>query len=697
VRLAILIAALFSTSAQGWELSPADKAKVWKIGSDNTQPYHVVRTVNGQPQAQGMAAELIQLAAQRLGLQLVWLPQPEGPVPALTRGAVELWPLLSVNLSSPQLHVSRPYLRNVFVYLSTDSRWAQGRDQRGLVQRVALSGHQLARSYARQTFPQAQLVPRPTREAAFQALCAGEADVVFVEARTAQHIALQPPPGCEGRSFYPAGSDTPVVELGVASTPAAAHIADVIRAEIDEMLADGTAAAQLRAWNYYYAGEAELIYREREAQATTRIVWTLATALSLLAVLLLVMLLRVRRSRLAAVAADEAKSRFLANMSHELRTPLAGVLGISEILARSPLSPDQVRMVAMLRNSGETLLTILNDVLDLARAGRGHFHLQPQVFSPSDLFTDTLGPFQLTTQQRGIQLNVHGLEQLPPALLGDPTRVRQILVNLVGNAIKFTHAGSVTVQFNMTPGDPSPQLEISVADTGIGISAEAQKHLFEKFYQADSSITRRFGGTGLGLAIVKDLVNAMGGTVTVESQPGKGSVFCARLPLPVAQPSQLPATPSRQQSEQIDSTTVPARILLVEDNPINEHIVRTFVQRAGHQVVSVSDGLKALEQHQQQRFDAILMDCQVPVMDGFQSTREIRKRETGHHTPIIALTASAMQGERERCLAAGMDDFLSKPVDLAELNRVLQQWLPPNAGAPQGLNRAPETTTGGPR
>ena len=680
----MVTAILFAASAHAWELSAADKAQVWKIGTDHTQPYHFVRMVNGQPQAQGMVAELVQLAARRLGLQLVWQSRLEGPVPALTRGAVDLWPLISVNLSSPQLHVSRPYLRNVFIYLSTDQRFVQGREQRGLVKRVALSGHQLARAYAKQTFPQAEFVPRPHREAAFQALCAGQADVVFVEARTAQHIALQPPPGCEGRSFYPAGSDTPIVELGVAATPAAAHIADCIRDEIDEMLADGTAAAQLRAWNYYYAGEAELIYKEHEAQATTRVVWALASALSLLAVLLLAMLLRVRRARVAAVAADEAKSRFLANMSHELRTPLTGVLGISEILARSPLSPEQTRMVAMLRNSGETLLTILNDVLDLARAGRGDFQLQLRAFAPAELFADTLGPFQLTAQQRGIQLHMEGLEGLPPALLGDPVRVRQILVNLVGNAMKFTQAGSVTVRFQVILADATPQLEISVADTGIGISPEAQRRLFEKFYQADSSITRRFGGTGLGLAIVKDLVKAMQGTVSVESQPGKGSVFTVRLPLPIADPSQLPASPAPGESKNMEAPAAPARILLVEDNPINEHIVRTMIQRAGHQVASVSDGLKALEQHQQQRFDAILMDCQMPVMDGFQSTSEIRKRENGQHTPIIALTASAMQGERERCLAAGMDDFLSKPVDLTELNRVLKQWLPPGTRESKG-------------
>ncbi len=667
-------------AATGKGLTDADKAREWTIGTDNTKPYHYLEQIDGKTRPRGLVAELLVAAAERLGLKLAWRVDPRGPLIALTTRSLDLWPLFTTDVNSPAVHVSRPFLRNVFISISTDPHWAEPAN-RFSVRSVSMVGYMLARKYAHQTFPNADLLSRPTREAAFQTLCSGQADAVFVEARTAQYVALQPPPGCEGRSFYPTGSDTPVVELGVGSVPAAAHVSEALRQEIDAMLADGSIREKLRTWNYYYAGEAELIYNEQQARASTRLVWGLAAALLLLSMLLLAMLLRVRRVGRAAVVADEAKSRFLANMSHEIRTPLNGVIGIAEVLALSPLTEDQTKLLAMLRSSGQNLLAIVNDVLDLARAERGEFELKPQPFAPAPLVVDVLRPYELAASQRGLTLKLEGLETLPPAVVGDPVRIRQILVNLVSNAIKFTLAGSVTVTVSGENEGGQTRLGLTVSDTGIGIAPEAQGRLFDKFYQADSSIIRRFGGTGLGLAIVKDLVRAMKGELSVESTLGQGSTFRLKLPLPLADPAQLPAEGVALVAGfgegGREGAASKARILLVEDNPVNEHIVRVMVERAGHTVVSVSDGLRAVEQFEKEHFDAILMDCQMPVMDGYQSAGEIRKREqSGRHTPIIALTASAMKGERERCLAAGMDDFLSKPVELAELSRVLTDWLP---------------------
>jgi signal transduction histidine kinase/CheY-like chemotaxis protein len=537
-------------------------------------------------------------------------------------------------------------------------------------------GFPLVTRLAVQAFPRATLLPRPSREVALSALCNGEVEAMVVEARAAQYLALNRPPACESKQLHVIGLKVAPSELAIAATRNAGPAADRLRDEIDEMLADGSMQAVLSRWNYYYSGEAEGLFREQEARSASRVSLALAVILGILAILLLVLLVRGRRAERMAVAANAAKSQFVANMSHEVRTPLHGIIGMGQVLSESPLQSEQREFVEMILSSGRTLLGIVNDLLDLARIERGHFQLQPTAFAPAELISDTVRVFQTQAQNKGIAMECTGLDSLPQTVFADAQRIRQVLSNLIGNAIKFTLRGTVTVEVGSEALDKVSMLRVAVSDTGIGIAPENQKKLFEQFYQAETSISSRFGGTGLGLAISKELVQAMGGTIGVESTLGSGSTFWIRIPLPVHRSEQVIDSQVGMSSADDVEMVRPATIMLAEDNAVNQRIAQRLLEKRGHTVLTAGNGEDAVQLWAEKQFDLIFMDCQMPVMDGYSATAEIRRRENqGHRTPIVALTAAAMKGERERCLQAGMDDYLAKPIDLTELHRVLRRWV----------------------
>ncbi|MDG5468209.1 ATP-binding protein [Deltaproteobacteria bacterium IMCC39524] len=386
-----------------------------------------------------------------------------------------------------------------------------------------------------------------------------------------------------------------------------------------------------------------------------------------------------------AEQATASKSRFLANMSHEIRTPMIGILGMADLLRQRSLTEQDQKLVSTIYRSGEALLTILNDLLDFSKIEAGRIELDSVPFDLVRLTEDVTRLMEVSAHDKGLELEVVTSVE-SSVVMGDPGRLRQVLLNLIGNAVKFTDSGSVSISLEVCDGPEEGECEclFVVRDTGVGIAEDLRSRIFDSFDQGDSSTTRIYGGTGLGLAITRDLIHLMKGEVEVESKPGEGSVFSVHLPMTLSSHSELlhASLPKSTPAAFSDDNPViepPAnlnnkrRILLAEDNPTTQSLISILMQQMGLDLVIVDNGQSAIDYLTDKKVDLILMDCQMPVLDGFKATAQLRRQ--GVMTPIVALTAYAREEDEELCLEAGMNGFLSKPFRQSELKEVLLRWL----------------------
>ena len=667
--LAIGAGLIVLTAAMYWKMSPAPVSytRVYKIGYNQNPPFQM-RTTGETPT--GLAVDTALAAARRTGIKLQWVFEPSLSNDALRLGAVDLWPLMAdlpdrhsyAHFSDPWI-VSDSYL---IAYGATER--LPPPDFKGSIH---YAGPALYKILIGKMWPEAKTQELHLASQLTAPFCAGQYPLIFVSSHQATVLLRELSTICPAVEFRARHLPALTVRLSVASSHKASAVAERLRDEIRKMSEDGELGEILSRYSYVGLTEArtilQLIASEQQARHLSLALTALAAALTLLVWLVW----HLRRTRHAAEQATIAKSEFLANMSHEIRTPLGGLIGMVELVLDLPLMPVQQDYLQTAHSSAKTLLSILNDILDFSRIEARRLEIVPIEVDIRQLVGEVVGLMSPVARNKGLQFESELSPAVPQLISADPVRIKQVLLNLMGNAIKFTEHGSVYLRLNIADGTP-PKLVFQISDTGIGIAPEKQEQVFEPFRQADGSIVRKFGGSGLGLAISKQLAGMMGGRLWCESTAGKGSTFSFTLQFsPVAASVQSPTEVAAPRTAPAPSSL---RILVAEDNPVNQKLITALLQKDGHEVTLVASGKGAVAAVSgNARFDLVLMDIQMPEMDGFQAAAAIRAldKRLQRNIPIVALTAHAEAGYQKICLERGMNSYLSKPIDRTQLRSLL--------------------------